>query len=207
MEAVTTCVTTGARSSMTFQFPLITLASSLSLLSQPQSQLAMENSFETQSLQSELSRRFDISSKTWIDFKSETDALFASFWLGEQLGDKPLVSFDAINALLMLLRHPRFHLEYLSYNDGTDILSNIAASRRAAAFARSMSRSEKTSDQTDNHVPEIVVNLVVQELGQNMPFHAPQSYKRGGYSCVEETPDQKALKNMCLVHRLWTIPA
>lgn len=76
-------------------------------------------------LKASSSCRFDEAAYTWIDFKSETDAMFASFWLGEQLGDKPLISFDAINALLTLFRHPRFHLEHLSYNGGADVLSSI----------------------------------------------------------------------------------
>lgn len=155
------------------------------------------------------SRRFDKNSKTWISFKSETDALFASTWLGEQLGDEPLASIGAISAILTLLKNPDFHAEQLSYDTGIDVLTNIAVSRHKTALTRSISYSPKEG-QIANNVPSVIVDLVAQEFGKDVPLlptFQDDSYYRAYTRFMKMTPEQKALKNMCLVHRSWTIPA
>lgn len=168
----------------------------------------MQASFDAH-ISENASRRFDKNSKTWISFKSETDALFASTWLGEQLGDEPLASIGAISAILTLLKNPAFHAEQLSYDTGIDVLTNIAVSRHKTALTRSIGYSPKEG-QIANDVPNVIVDLVAQEFGKDVPLlptFQGDSYYRAYTRFMKMTPEQEALENMCLVHRSWTIPA
>lgn len=169
--------------------------------------LKLDSPINIQYLNSDPLRRFDITSHTWIDFKSESDALFASFWLGDQLEEKPSIPIHFIDVFITLLKHPNFHNDQLSYDAGLDILTGIATSRRKAALARSTT-NHSMGDQVSSPVPGIVVDLVAQELGQNALLPTSDwGYVSKPLRCVEESEEQKALKNMCLVHRTWTTPA
>ncbi|KAH8104995.1 hypothetical protein DFH11DRAFT_1323806 [Phellopilus nigrolimitatus] len=147
----------------------------------------------------------DTDSQARVRFRSESDALLASFLFGGQ--ERPQFSLSAFDDLLRILRDPTFKIEEISFTSGVDVLCQIADSRRQAAYERSWPQSTEITP-----IPLTIVNLVVDMITADLPvdassFPVPQKYGgRFTYSAHVSFlhEDVETLRSMCLVHRSWT---
>lgn len=156
-----------------------------------------------------------------ITFKSESDALFAAFCLGDQLGCKLQLRFPTriINAFIGFLKHPRFHGDQLTFMSTSDMIDSITKYREDAINKKSRNRREAAlqrreialkhptpyyGDMLAGNVCRIVLELVAEELAHSAtPLQICGRSEANGCQSIKKTLEQRALQNMCLVHRSW----
>lgn len=117
-----------------------------------------------------------------ISFRTSSDAFIADLLF------RGCVNEQAIDAFLRVLKHPEFSASQVSFTTHHDILLQTGRYRQARAAQRSLPKVTTT----DLKLPMDVLELVLDTLRR------PWDYGDGG--------DGTTIKNLSLVHRLWTGP-
>ncbi|KAH8109235.1 hypothetical protein DFH11DRAFT_1731172 [Phellopilus nigrolimitatus] len=109
----------------------------------------------------------DTGSEARVRFKSESDAMLASFLFGGKTCPRLLLS--TFNDLLRLLRNPLFRPEDVSFSSEEDVLLEIADSRRQTAYERSLPRLTAL---VTAGIPKFIMDIVAEANSQQVRYDA-----------------------------------